>query len=68
MKIKIDWLHDSMDCETCGLSYAEGAQVFIDGALVLDLKPAAACFDGAHFAQDDVYNRLLAHLGHEVEA
>lgn len=66
--IKIEWLTDSYDnCETCGSSWAEGARVFVDGALALDLEPSAHCFGGAHYDQSDVYERLLRHLGHTVE-
>jgi hypothetical protein len=66
--IKIEWLSDSYDnCETCGVSYAEGARVYVDGVLVLDMTPSAHCFGGAHYSQSDVYQGLLKHLGHEVE-
>ncbi|PJT22679.1 hypothetical protein CN884_11925 [Ochrobactrum sp. 30A/1000/2015] len=46
MKISIEWLGDTHDCETCGPSWAEGARVYIDGLLVLDLQPSAHCYDG----------------------
>lgn len=65
--IRIEWLHDSHSCETCGTSYAEGARVFIDGALALDLKPVAHCYDGASYYDSDVYRRILTHIGHTVE-
>jgi hypothetical protein len=66
--IKIEWLTDSYDnCELCGVSYADGARVFVDDALVLDLSPSAHCFGGAHYDQRDVYDRILSHLGHTVE-
>lgn len=66
--IKIEWLNDTYDaCETCGSSWAEGARVYVDDALALDLAPSAHCFGGAHYDQGDVYERLLRHLGHTVE-
>lgn len=65
--IKIEWLHDSYDCELCGSSYAEGAKVFIDGTLVLDLEPAAHCYGGANYSESEVYERVLKHLGHTIE-
>lgn len=66
--LKIEWLSDCYDnCETCGSSYAEGARVYVDGELALDLAPSAHCFGGAHYDQADVYERILRHLGHEVE-
>lgn len=65
--IRIEWLHDSHECETCGSSYAEGALVYIDGKLAIELQPVAHCFDGANYMDSDVYGRILAHLGHTVE-
>lgn len=66
--IKIEWLTDTYDnCELCGTSWAEGARVFVDDALVLDLAPVAHCQGGAHYDQADVYDRLLRHLGYTVE-
>ena len=67
MKIKIEWLHDGYDCETCGGSYAEGAKVTIDDQVVLDLEPVAHCFGGTNYDRDEVYHRIFKHLGHEVE-
>lgn len=66
--IKIEWLHDDHDCETCGASYAEGARVTIDGAVALDLQPVAHCFDGKNWQDDDVYKLILEKLGYTVEA
>jgi hypothetical protein len=68
VNIKIEWLTDYYDnCETCGSSYAEGARVFVDGVMALDLAPSAHCFGGEHYPQEDVYERILQHLGHTVE-
>lgn len=67
MKIEIEWLTDSYDsCETCGPSYAEGARVYIDGNMAIELTPLAHCFDGANYYQSEVYDAILKHLGHEV--
>lgn len=66
-KITIEWLSDSHECETCGHSYADGARISIDGAVALELVPLAACFDGDHFSEEEVYKRIIAHLGHELE-
>ncbi|PWL18850.1 hypothetical protein DKP76_07250 [Falsochrobactrum shanghaiense] len=67
MKISIEWLDDTYDCETCGSSWAEGALVYIDGLLVLDLQPSAHCYNGVSYQEGDVYQRILEHLGHGVE-
>jgi hypothetical protein len=67
MKIEIEWLTDCYDaCETCGSSYAEGAKVYVDGALTIDMSPSAHCFGGANYYQSDVYDAILKWLGHEV--
>lgn len=64
--IRIERLTDSHDCETCGMSWAEGARVFVDGELAIELSPNAHCYDGDNFADDVVYRRVLEHLGHTV--
>lgn len=64
--IHIEWLDDSHDCETCGTSYADGARVTIDGKVALDLVPHAYCYDGENYDRDDVFRRILAHLGHTL--
>ena len=66
MKIKIEWLYDKHDCETCGSSYATGAQVQIGDASLL-FEPSAGCFGGDSWTMADVYEEILKHLGHEVE-
>ena len=66
-EIKIKWLHDSYDCETCGLSYAEGAFVTLDENVLLDLEPAAHCFESNHWDCDTVYKLILEKIGHHVE-
>lgn len=66
MKITIQWLHDSHDCDSCGPSYASGAHVRIgDASLVFN--PVAHCFDSEDWTMAEIYEEILAHLGHEVE-
>ncbi len=67
-KIEIEWLSDSVDCETCGGNWAEGAIVKVDGEVVLDLSPAAACCSAVSYSETEVWTKVLEHLGHEVEA
>jgi hypothetical protein len=64
--IRIEHLTDSHSCETCGSSYAEGARVFIDGALAIELEPVAHCFGGANWDEFDVFIRIMEHFGHTV--
>lgn len=66
--ISIEWLYDHFDCDDCGLSYAEGARVMVDGELALDLQPRAHCYGGEHYDESAVYRRILEHLGHTVAA
>lgn len=65
--IRIEWLSDTWDCETCGMSFAEGARVYVDGKLSLDLPPSAHCFGGNNYEQSEVFERILKSLGHEIE-
>lgn len=62
-KIKIEWLEDQCECETCGFSYATGARVYVDGVLNLDLTPCAACFDSTDHERSDVIVRTLECVG-----
>lgn len=66
--VRIEWLHDSYsDCETCGTSYAEGARVYVDDRLVIDLTPVAHCTNPAHYSEQEVFGRVLEHLGHSYQ-
>ncbi len=67
MQIKIEWLEDSNECDTCGYNYAEGAKVFFDEELVIDLEPAADCFGGRTYDDVFVFRQILEKLGHTVE-
>lgn len=67
MKIKIEWLSDSCDCETCGSSWAEGAIVYIDGQEIFTLEPHASCYDGSSWTQAEVYYQILKGLGYTIE-
>jgi len=64
--IKIQWLTDSHDCETCGSTYAEGARVTIDGKVEVEMLPVAHCFGGDDYSPSDVFAAVLAHYGHTV--
>lgn len=67
MVIRIEWLEDSHDCESCGTCYATGARVFFDGKQVIDLEPVAYCFDGDDFDSIEVYSAIIEKLGHTLE-
>ena len=65
--IKIEWLYDEIECETCGWSYAEGAVVHIDGEQILCEEAVAHCFGGNTITTQEVYEKILNHLGYKVE-
>lgn len=69
MKIEIEWIEDYTDCELCGSSSADGANVKIDGIdWDLDMEPVAACYDGRSFNEWDVYAAIFALAGMEFTA
>lgn len=49
MEIKIETMCDEHDCETCGWSYAEGGDVYIDGVKVINEEPVAYCYDSENY-------------------
>lgn len=66
-EILIEWLTDYHSCETCGSSYAEGARVFVDGEVLLELEPVAHCFGGKNYSTSDVYAAIIERImGHTV--
>lgn len=66
IKIKIQWLSDEHDCDTCGGSYAEGAKItFEDGEL--KFAPSAHCFGGKSWSESEIYKLILQDLGHVIE-
>jgi hypothetical protein len=66
MKVEIEVLTDSHDCETCGCSWAEGGVVYVDGVEVLVRKPSAYCYNSPSFSESDLLVMALTKLGHEV--
>lgn len=67
MKIKIELLTDSWDCDTCGFSDAYGALVYFDDTLVIDMSPHAHCYAGDSYTDEDIFKAILSKLGHTVE-
>lgn len=65
MHIKIEWLSDYSDCDQAGCSggYSEGAKVWFDDELVLDLQPVATCFGGDSWDNEEVFRLILDKLG-----
>lgn len=67
MKIEIEALTDSYECDTCGWSDAYGANVYFDGELAIDLIPVANCYGGKNYTDEDIFTAILNKLGHTVE-
>ena len=65
-QIKIKWLSDSHECETCGVNYATGAEVNIEGLESFTLPATAHCYDGESYEEFQVYEAILKKLGYEV--
>lgn len=64
--IRIEWLTDDHDCETCGSSYAQGARVTLNGEAILELIPSAHCYDGDNWSESQVYEMVFRHLGYRL--
>lgn len=65
--IEIKWTYDEHDCDTCGISWSEGAVVTdADGKVILDLEPHAHCFNNRGYSREEVFMRLLAELGYTI--
>jgi hypothetical protein len=66
--IRIEWLSASTDCDQAGCSgnYSEGARVYFDGVLTLDLPPEPSCYGSTFYDQEQVFGLILAKLGHSL--
>jgi len=67
MKIEITTDSDDHKCECCGMTYAEGGKVHVDGKLIVDLPAIAHCCGGQSFSQDELLVIALHELGHTVD-
>ena len=64
--IIIEKITDSHDCDDCGLSFADGANIYLDGVLHTALKPVAYCFDSVEYDDDEIYRHVLRALDMNV--
>lgn len=65
--IKIVRTYDEYDCDDCGYSEAEGAKIYINNKMVLDLKPVAHCYGGITYNDENIFQAVLEYLGYNVE-
>lgn len=65
-KITVERTFDELNCETCGFSYAEGANILFEDGKRIELKAVAHCYDGSSYDDKDIMREILHHLGHEL--
>ena len=46
-KLEINWSQAEYECEDCGVDTAIGAEVFLDGKLIVSKKAVAHCYNGS---------------------
>lgn len=66
MRIEIETNTDEHECETCGVNYAEGGRVLIDGEEVLSRDAVAHCYGGSNYYSDELLVMALSKIGHSV--
>ena len=62
--VRIERTSDMHDCETCGVSYADGAKLYIDDFLYVTLIPVAHCYAGKHWTEEDIMREVIQLLGY----
>ena len=68
MKFEVKLTYDEgSDCETCGMSYGEGYDLYLGDELINQSIPYAGCFDSSQFRAQDVINDILKYLGVDSE-
>lgn len=65
-RLEIEWLYDYYECDQCGPSYADGAIVRLDNAVIMELIPKAHCYSSETWDYEDVYVGLLETFGFDV--
>ncbi len=66
-KIVLKSTYVSDECETCGLNFASGFDVTIDGEPFGDYEAIATCFGSSSHEASAVLKDILEHFGHTVE-
>lgn len=65
-QLEIEWLYDNYECDQCGPSFAEGAIVRLDNAVILELIPNAHCYSSVSWNAEEVFVELLEKFGFDV--
>jgi hypothetical protein len=66
MKIEIKTDSDSFECDDCGMDYAEGGRVSVDGKEIINKPAVAYCMGGSNYSPADLLVMALDKLGHTV--
>ena len=66
MKIEIESNNDQYECETCGMDWAQGGIVKVDGEVIIDLPAVAHCYGGQSYSEDDLLVMALKKMGIDV--
>lgn len=68
--IHVESITDSHDCETCGLEFASGYVISVDGVVAIDKTPYAYCYNETDYPEDgywfDILGLLQSHLGGKI--
>ena len=64
--INIETTSDTYECKTCGMGWAEGGYIFLDGVKVDEFEPLAHCYGGQSASSDEILLIALAHMGIDV--
>lgn len=65
--IEINNYSDYYDCETCGIDYADGAEIFINDEPLVNITPVAHCYDGVSYRMDEILYIVLRKLGYDIK-
>lgn len=68
MKISVEYLTDSSECETCGGSYAQGFICRVDGKERIRRTPVASCLGGDDWNDEETWQIIIKEIyGDELE-
>lgn len=65
--IKITYKTDTWECELCGTSVADGAEVILPSGRILELTPCAHCYDSISYTREEIFREVLQELGYTLE-
>lgn len=66
-KLKIQWSHDSNECETCGYNSSTGAVVTLDDEVIFNEPANAGCTSCVYVDEGHILEALCKHLNIKIE-